>query len=113
MLGPGYARHDPHVRRCAVLLLLLPLLLVPQRAEAAGCRTDVFPASYVSALARAYPNQRVTAAVYDTRTHCWYQLPPTMRITTASVIKAGILANTLLRAQDRGRRLSSWEASRV
>jgi beta-lactamase class A len=55
----------------------------------------------------------VTAAVYDTRSRCWYQLNASLRITTASVIKAGILENTLLRAQDSGRGLSSWEASRV
>jgi beta-lactamase class A len=102
------------MRRCAALVLALPLLLVPARAaDAATCRSDVFPSSYEAYLDRTFPGQRVTAAVYDTRTRCWYQLNGSLRITTASVVKAGILANTLLRAQDAGRGLTAWEAARA
>ncbi len=45
---------------------------------------------------------RLTAAVTDTRTRCSYDLNPTVRITTASVIKAEILAATLLRSERAG-----------
>lgn len=87
--------------------LLVAMLVVP--AQAASCRTDVFPASFAQALARDYPNQRVTASAYDTRTGCWYHLHRSLRLTTASVIKGGILGATLLRAQRQGRGLSSSE----
>lgn len=47
--------------------------------------------------------------MYDVRTGCWYDLHPGMRISTASVIKAGILGAALLRAQDAHRGLTRSE----
>jgi beta-lactamase class A len=73
-----------------------------------GCGV-MFPKSFVSGLAREFPGQRVTASVYDTRSHCWYHLHRTMRITTASVVKAQVLGAVLLQAQDRHRGLTSRE----
>jgi beta-lactamase class A len=69
----------------------------------------MFPSSYAAALDRQFPGQRVTASVYDTKTHCWYHLHRTMRITTASVIKAQVLGAVLLRAQDEHRGLTQRE----
>jgi hypothetical protein len=97
------------VRVAVVALSLLGSVLLAPPAQAAACRTDVFPASYAQRLASDYPSQRVTASVYDTRTGCWYHLNRSLRLTTASVIKGGILGATLLRAQDRGRRLTTSE----
>ena len=77
-------------------------------AAAASC-ADVFPASFRTALATAYPDLRITAAVYDVRTACWHDLRPDLRLTTASVIKAGVLAGALLRAQDARRGLTAGE----
>ena len=73
----------------------------------------MFPASFAASLQREFPGQRVTAAVVDTRTGCWYHLHRTMRITTASVIKAQVLGAVLLRAQDRHRGLDRWERNRI
>ncbi len=61
-------------------------------------------AAYEAQLQRQFPDQRVTAAVFDTRTQCWYHLHLPMRITTASVIKAQVLGAVLLHAQDEHRR---------
>lgn len=102
-------------RRAAVLAvvaaLLLPLLAASP-ARAGGC-SDVFPAGYAEALARDFPSQRVTASVFDTRTGCEYRLHHGLRLTTASVIKAGVLGAVLLQAQDRGRGLTEWERARI
>lgn len=81
-------------------------------AGAGGC-ADPFTASFRQSLAAQYPNQRVTASVYDTRTGCWSDLSPGMTITTASVIKAQFLAGILLRAQDEGRATTAWERQRI
>ncbi|MCW2679613.1 MAG: secreted protein [Frankiales bacterium] len=94
----------------AAALLLLPLAATP--AQAATC-ADVFPASFAEALGRDFPAQRVTAAVTDTRTGCSYDLHPGLRITTASVIKAGVLGAVLLKAQDGRRGLTAWERARI
>ncbi|GAA4353371.1 serine hydrolase [Angustibacter luteus] len=82
-------------------------------ATAAASCGVVFTAEFAAALAKKYPGRRVTAAVYDTRTRCWYHLHPSLRLTTASVIKAGVLGATLLRAQDRGRGPTAWERARI
>ena len=95
----------------AVLAALLPLL-AGAPARAASC-ADVFPAAFAERLARDFPGQRVTASVYDTRTGCWYSLHRGLRITTASVIKAGVLGAVLLKAQDAGRGLTEWERARI
>jgi beta-lactamase class A len=84
----------------------------PAASRAARCGTP-FTASFAASLARDFPGQRVTASVYDTRTGCWYDLHPGMRITTASVIKAAVMGAVLLRAQDRGRGLTGWERDRI
>lgn len=94
----------------AAVLLLLPVSATP--AKAAVCAA-VFPASFTEALAREFPSQRVTAAVTDTRTGCAYDLHARLRLTTASVIKAGILGAVLLKAQDAGRGLTEWERARI
>jgi hypothetical protein len=73
----------------------------------------MFPAGFKASLQRQFPDQRVTAAVFDTRTQCWYHLHRTMRITTASVIKAQVLGAVLLHAQDEHRGLDSRERSLI
>lgn len=101
-------------RRAAALAataLLLPLLAAAPAG--AGTCSDVFPAGYADTLARDFPNQRVTASVFDTRTGCEYRLNHGLRLTTASVIKAGVLGAVLLKAQDAGRGLTEWERARI
>lgn len=98
----------------AARVLLAAVLVVPllaARPAAAATCADVFPASFAASLAERYPNQRVTAAVYDVRTRCWYDLHRDLRLTTASVVKAGILGAALLRAQDAGRGLTTTESA--
>jgi beta-lactamase class A len=81
-------------------------------SAAAPCATP-FTAPFTAALARDFPRQRVTASIHDTRTGCWYELHPGMRITTASVVKASVMGAVLLRAQDRRRAPTAWERSRI
>ena len=92
------------------LALLLPVTATP--AAAAPC-AEVFPAAFAAQLRRDFPSQRVTASVVDTRTGCTYALADGMRITTASVVKAGVLGAVLLRAQDQRRGLTAWERART
>lgn len=73
----------------------------------------VFPRSFVAALQRSFPDQRVTASVHDTRTGCRYHLHRSMLITTASAVKAQVLGAVLLRAQDQHRGLDSYEKARI
>jgi beta-lactamase class A len=70
---------------------------------------QMFSARFAKSMDREFPGQRVTASVYDTKSHCWYHLHRTMRITTASVIKAQVLGAVLLQAQDEHRGLDSRE----
>jgi beta-lactamase class A len=103
------------IRSALVALLLAAVLVVLPRAEpaaAASC-ADPFDADLHAAIARDFPHQRVTAAVHDVRTGCWYHLAPGTVLTTASVIKAQFLAGVLLRAQDQGRGLTAWEQDRI
>lgn len=95
-----------------VLPLVVLLLLQAAPAHAAPCPT-VFPPGYAEELARDFPGLRVTAHVVDTRTGCEAALAPGLRITTASVVKAGVLAAVLLRAQDAGRGLTDGERARI
>src|SRR5687768_6315935 len=99
-------------RALAGCALLLPLLALPP-AQAAPCVPGVFSTAYAEQLAREFPSQRVTAAVYDTRTGCDYRLHNELRLTTASVIKAGVMGAVLLKAQDAGRGLTDWERARI
>ena len=98
-------------RVALAVALLVPLTATPA-AAGASC-ADVFPASFAAQLQRQFPAQRVTASVVDTRTGCSYALHDGMRITTASVVKAGVLGAVLLEAQDERRRLTAWERSRT
>ena len=104
----GVSRSWGSALAAAVLVALLPAA----PASAAAC-ADVFPVSFADAVARSHPGQRVTASVVDTRTGCAYDLHPGLRLTTASVIKAGVLGAVLLKAQDEGRGLSEWERARI
>lgn len=98
------------MKRLLPVLLVAAVLLPAPPARAATC-ADVFPASFAQMIAERYPGLRVTAAVYDVRSRCWHDLDRGARITTASVVKAGILGAVLLRAQDAGRGMSSSESS--
>ncbi len=81
-------------------------------AARAGCASP-FTEPFITSLAQRFPGQRVTAAVYDTRTGCWYHLYRGLRISTASVIKAQVLGAVLLKAQDERRNLTTSERTRV
>lgn len=112
---PGRGRSEMGARRVAGLVaavLLLPLLTAVPAGAASVC-ANVFPATFVEQLRRDYPTQRVTASVLDTRTGCEYSLHRDLRLTTASVIKAGVMGAVLLEAQDSGRGLTAWERARI
>jgi hypothetical protein len=103
------------LRTLPLLVTLVGGLLVGPAAapaSAAPC-PDVFPDSFAASLRSDYPDLRITAAVYDTRSRCWYDLNRSLRLTTASVVKTGILGAALLRAQDAGRGLTSWEQAQA
>ena len=74
---------------------------------------DLFDEAFVARISEAHRGARFTAAVHDLRTGCWYHLNPGLSITTASVIKAQILAGVLLAAQDAGRPLSATESADI
>ena len=80
---------------------------------AAGRCSSMFDSPFVDGMAAAHPGARFTAAVHDHRTGCSYSLNPNLAITTASVIKAQVLAGVLLSAQDQSRRLTESEAADV
>jgi beta-lactamase class A len=90
-----------------------PASVGPRATAARAICATPFTASFVASLARDFPRQRVTASVHDTRTGCWYELHPGLRITTASTIKASVMGAVLLRAQDRRRGLTAWERHRI
>ena len=100
----GPARRGRYVVVAGLVAMCFP---APASAAPAGC-APVFAESWRRDLARSFPG-RVTAAVYDTRTGCWHHLNPGMQITTASVIKAQVLAALLLKAQDEQRGLTGRE----
>ena len=105
--------------RAAVVPLVVALLctgglaVAPRAQAATTCTTNPFTASFVSTLRAQHPSQRFTAAVYETRTRCWYHLNRDLTISTASVIKAEIMGATLLKAQRAGRAVSTWEHNRI
>lgn len=86
---------------------------VRQAETRSHCTEDPFSAGFAADLAARYPGRRFTAAIYDSVTGCEYTFRPEQRITTASVLKAEILAGVLLRAQREGRGLTPWEHSQV
>lgn len=96
----------------AGLALWLPLLTALP-AQAGPCVPGVFSLAYAEQLKQQFPGQRVTAAVYDTRTGCDYRLHNELRLTTASVIKGAVLGAVLLKAQAAGRGLTDWERARI
>lgn len=103
-------------RRVAIVLAVVVLVagapVASGTAGAAVC-TDPFTPQFRASVDQRFPGQRITAAVYDTRTGCWYHLNRGMRITTASVIKMQFLAGVLARAQDQGRGITAWERTRL
>ncbi len=74
---------------------------------------SIFESSFVRELEIAYSQARFTAAVHDHRNGCKYHLNPNLELTTASVIKAQVLAGVLLMAQDDDRPLSQSEVSDI
>lgn len=78
-----------------------------------ACSSEVFQAEFVDELADAFPGQRFTAHVVDTRTDCTYALRPDLSITTASVVKLEILGGVLLEAQQEGRELTAAERRNI
>ncbi|MCQ3806754.1 MAG: S-layer homology domain-containing protein [Acidimicrobiaceae bacterium] len=86
----------------------------PYDCEASGERcSGLFDGAFVAEIAAAHRGARFTAAVHDLRTGCWYHLNPDLAITTASVIKAQVLAGVLLAAQEGGRPLSASEVADI
>ncbi len=79
----------------------------------APCGPTPFTAGFDAALRARWPGNRFTASVYDRRSGCWYDYRPDLRLTTASVLKAEIMAGILLRAQAQGRGLTAWEQSNI
>ncbi|MEO0494194.1 MAG: S-layer homology domain-containing protein [Actinomycetota bacterium] len=75
-----------------------------------GVCSDLFGDAFVASLPT---DVIVTAAVHDHRTGCWYHLDEGRVVTTASVIKAQVLAGVLLDAQEAGRDLTATEAANV
>ncbi len=98
-----------------IVAVLLVAVGVPATSEPAGADvcTDPFTSSFRAGISQRFPGQRITAAVHDTRTGCWYHLDRGMPITTASVVKAQFLAGVLVRAQDERRSLNGFERSRL
>lgn len=80
---------------------------------ATGTCADIFDPGFEAEIAALAAGRRVTAHVHDHRTGCVYELDPGLQLTTASVIKAQILAGVLLDAQDRGVAVSSADESRI
>jgi hypothetical protein len=108
----------------AVLVAALGALLVapgaapvaaqaPPAADRAACPPSPFTAGFDAALRARWPGNRFTASVFDRRTGCTYDYRPDLRITTASVLKAEIMAGILLRAQAEGRGLTQWEKDNI
>ena len=102
------------MRRWALAVALLVGALVPAvPAAAAGCPPTPFTPHLDDALWATFPGARFSASVLDLRDGCTYDLHPGRRMTTASVFKVEVLAGVLLRAQQEGRALTEWEASRI
>ena len=105
------------VRPIAAIVGFLALMFgvspAPAQADHLCAPHDPFDAELIAELSDRYAGQRFSAEVYDTRTGCTFTLYPTLRITTASVLKIEVMAGVLLRAQQEGRTLTSWEADRI
>ncbi len=75
--------------------------------------SDLFDGDFVAEIGEEHRGARFTAAVHDLRTGCWYHLNGGLAMTTASVIKAQVLAGVLLAAQDGSRQLSASEVADI
>jgi len=81
--------------------------------SASACHDSPFTSGFDAAVRARWPNRRITAAVYDTRTGCQYRYRSDLRITTASVLKIAIMGAVVLRAQRAGRSLTSAERALI
>lgn len=86
---------------------------LPPRYLPSNRCVGLFNRAFADEVAAAHPGARFTSAVHDHRTGCRYLLNADLEITTASVIKAQVLAGVLLAAQDAGRRISQSEAADI
>ena len=86
---------------------------VSPRCMPGGRCMGLFNQAFIDEVSAAHPGARFTAAVHDHRTGCRYKLNEDLEITTASVIKAQVLAGVLLLAQDAGRQLTQPEADDI
>jgi hypothetical protein len=108
-------RRSIRFRGIAVAGLLAASMIVggPGSAGAAAHRATacrpIFTKTFVAQLQRQFPDQRVTASIQDVRDGCTFHLHPSLRITTASVIKAQVLGAVLLKAQSEHRPLDARE----
>ncbi|GJM38734.1 MAG: hypothetical protein DHS20C19_21010 [Acidimicrobiales bacterium] len=73
----------------------------------------VFTAAAIADIEALAAGRAATAHVHDHRTGCTYALNPGLDVTTASVIKAQVLAGVLLEAQDEGRPVGDADAERI
>ena len=105
--------------RRAVVAAVVAIAVLAPAAPASGaapggtCPPSPFTQELADELARRFPGRRFSAAVLDLRDGCEHHLHPGQRMTTASVFKVEVLAGVLLRAQDEGRGMTPYEASRV
>ncbi len=115
---------DAPVTRAELLTFVWRWLGSPQNTgerddPQAECETsgeqcsDLFDGAFVAEIGEAHRGARFTAAVHDLRTGCWYHLNPDLAITTASVIKAQVLAGVLLAAQEGSRPLTESEVADI
>lgn len=80
---------------------------------ATGTCANPFGPAAVAAIDELAAGRRVTASVHDHRTGCRYDLHAGLVLTTASVIKAQVLAGVLLAAQDGGGPVSASDNGRI
>ncbi len=91
------------------LCLLLSTVASHRAVESSSCNPAVFSPAVASGLDEDHPGLAITASVYDTRTGCWFELNPELRLTTASAIKLQMLGANLDRVEELGRPLSATE----
>ena len=96
-------------------ILLVSLAALPARADYPGTGA-VKSLADLSPAAASFCDGRsgtVAVAVYDDRTGTTYRRNGAWEVRTASIIKVGILAAILDRAQRAGRALTAWEKDRI
>lgn len=112
-LAAGTAVGLPSPSSAAVAPVAAAVVPTQAPTPSAACPPSPFTAGFDAALRARYPGNRFTASVFDRRTGCWYDYRPDLRLTTASVLKAEIMAGILLRAQAEGRGLTQWEQANI